>query len=278
MLCAPPAFRSIHGPFPQLRRTLLLRRSRPDFLRPVPGPAQRLLRRRRVRHGQAARHQGGSHRQSARLARAHPAHRAQPAGRLPVGLPAGYHPGLAGSRLGRRTGLRPPARTAAGHPRHPVAGTGTRHRLLHRVLHHFLPAHRGRRAGAQVLGDPQARAAVAVDGRTAVSLLLADVSGDLPAQRQRQCHPAHRRPGRARCRSRASLQPRRAQADPAFQPRARPQRPADPGAGLGGGDERAGSRRLGQFPRGPAATRVWRAAGGNPRGDPPPQVQPLSGL
>lgn len=89
--------------------------------------------------------------------------------------------------------------------------------------------------GAQVLGDPQTGTAVAVDGGAAVPFLLADVPGDLAAQRQRQRHPQDRRPGRARPAPRASLQPRRTEADPPLQPRPGPQRPGHARAGLGGG-------------------------------------------
>ncbi len=57
------------------------------------------------------------------------------------------------------------------------------------------------------IGAGDAVALGLADGCAAVSVLLGHVPGDLPAQRQRQRHPAHRRPGPAQWPPRASLQP-----------------------------------------------------------------------
>jgi hypothetical protein len=70
--------------------------------------------------------------------------------------------------------------------------------LRDRLRRDLLPAHRGRRAGAKVAGDPHAGSGRPVERAAAVRLLLGDVSGDLGAQRQRQHGAARGRPVRRR--------------------------------------------------------------------------------
>ena len=69
-------------------------------------------------------------------------------------------------------------------------------RLCIRIRAHLVPAHRHRRAGAEVAGDPARRDGVLEHGAAAVRLLLGDVPLHPPAERRGEHHPA-----RAGCRA-----------------------------------------------------------------------------
>jgi hypothetical protein len=154
---------------------------------PLPGRAERLLRGGRIRHRHAAQDARARHRQNLRPARAASSPRctasstptcrpASSASRSPRWAWAGSanRPSPACSNRCSPAGRRD---LAADHPR----------RLLRvRLQRHFLPAHRGRRTGAEVAGDPHPGSGRPVVRAAAVRFLLGHVPGDLAAERQRQ--------------------------------------------------------------------------------------------
>ena len=92
--------------------------------------------------------------------------------------------------MDRRASLRPPCRTPAGTRRHHRPDGRAQRFICHRIRAHLVPAHRRRRTGAEVAGDPPRRDGVLEHCIAAVRLLLGDVPVHSPAERCREHHPA----------------------------------------------------------------------------------------